>query len=619
MAKKHSGRGFKASKNYEPGRGKSSNRSPRGSHSRSFEDRDDSRRFNDRDGYESRRGERRDHRGHRDHGEYGERSEFRERGDYRERSNHRERGDYRERSDYRGRGEHRDRMERGERGDRFERSSHRDRHGRPERQERFDRVERDGRDRYRGRAERNDRFDRGNRFDRADRFEQGGRYEGQGRHHRGGKPNRKERFFWDEDVVLDRIKAIKTSADDVADLSFRDLGLGSNIIETLEGQGATRPFPIQAATIPDVLKGNNVLGRARTGSGKTIAFGAALVERLLQLKAEGKFAGDPPKVNPNYRRPRRERAQARKPKVLILAPTRELALQIDRTVQPIARSVGFYTIQIYGGVPQAKQVTSLNMGVDIVIGTPGRMEDLIRQGHLDLREIEITVLDEADHMCDLGFLEPVQRLLRHTPRDGQRLLFSATLDAGVAELVIEFLPKHVAHEVTEEDQASGTIDHQVLVVNREDKRDVLSQLARTPGKVLVFTRTRAFAEELTDRFNEEGTPAVALHGDLNQAKRSRNLAKMENGKARVLVATDVAARGIHVDDIDLVVQADASDEYKTYLHRAGRTGRAGSEGTVVTVISHKAQRRTKEMLQRAQIVPSFFASFKPGDDFPPVS
>ena len=235
-------------------------------------------------------------------------------------------------------------------------------------------------------------------------------------------PNRDEKPVFAEDVVLERLEAaVVTAAEDVEGVTFADLGLGGNITRELESQGATTPFPIQAATIPDVLAGRDVLGRGRTGSGKTIAFGAPLVERLMEDNGG------------------RKRAMARSPRALILAPTRELALQIDRTVQPIARSVGLFTTQVYGGVPQARQVGALRRGVDIIIGTPGRIEDLVEQGHLDLSQVTITVLDEADHMCDLGFLEPVQRILNETKEGGQKLLFSATLDKGVATLVKEFL------------------------------------------------------------------------------------------------------------------------------------------------------------------------------------
>jgi superfamily II DNA/RNA helicase len=402
-----------------------------------------------------------------------------------------------------------------------------------------------------------------------------------------------------DDVVLGRLEAEAITASEVVGVSFSDLGLGGNIVRQLAMLGAEEPFPIQAATIPDVLAGKDVLGRGKTGSGKTIAFGAPLVERLMQQWADGGKSGG-------------KRQMGRKPRALIMAPTRELALQIDRTVQPIARSVGLFTTQIYGGVPQHRQVGALQRGVDIVIGTPGRIEDLIEQGRLDLSQVTITVLDEADYMCDLGFLEPVQRILRHTADGGQKLLFSATLDKGVAALVKEFLPHPTVHEVAGEDQASSTIDHKVLVIEHRDKGAIIQQLTDRHGKTLVFARTRAFAEQLADQLDDAGIPAVSLHGDLNQARRTRNLEKLTSGRINVLVATDVAARGIHVDDIDLVIQADAPDEYKTYLHRSGRTGRAGKPGTVVTLIPRQRRRRMDELLDRAEITADF-AFAVPGD------
>ncbi|GAA1058398.1 hypothetical protein GCM10017608_26870 [Agromyces luteolus] len=406
------------------------------------------------------------------------------------------------------------------------------------------------------------------------------------------RADRADRFQPADDVVLERLEADAIAAEAVDGIRFADLGLGGNIVRALSDLGAESPFPIQAATIPVVLEGRDVLGRGRTGSGKTIAFGAPTVERLMQdWAASGKSGG--------------KRQMGRKPRALILAPTRELALQIDRTVQPIAQSVGLFTTQIYGGVPQGRQVGALQRGVDIVIGTPGRIEDLIEQGRLDLSEIMVTVLDEADHMCDLGFLEPVQRILRRTPAGSQRLLFSATLDTGVAALVDEFLVDPAVHEVAGEDQASSTIEHRVFVIDNRDKRDIVASLADRNGKTLIFSRTRAFAEDLTMHLEDAGIFAVALHGDLNQAKRTRNLKQLTSGRVDVLVATDVAARGIHVDDIDLVIQADAPDEYKTYLHRAGRTGRAGREGRVVTLIPRNRQRRLADLLGRAEIEVDF--------------
>ena len=397
-----------------------------------------------------------------------------------------------------------------------------------------------------------------------------------------------------DDVVLERLEADAIQAGDVEGVTFESLGLGGNIVRALAELGADSPFPIQAATIPDVIAGRDVLGRGRTGSGKTIAFGAPLVEKLME-NGGGK-----------------NRKPGRKPRALILAPTRELALQIDRTVQPIARAVGLFTTQIYGGVPQGRQVGALQRGVDIIVGTPGRIEDLIEQGRLDLSQVTVTVLDEADHMCDLGFLEPVQRILRRTAPDGQKLLFSATLDKGVAALVNEFLPNPSVHEVAGEDQASSTIDHRVLVVEHKGKDRLIEELVNRTEKTLVFARTRAYAERLAEQLGMAGIPAVSLHGDLNQARRTRNLEKLTSGRVNVLVATDVAARGIHVDDITLVVQADAPDEYKTYLHRAGRTGRAGKIGRVVTIIPKARRRRMTELLDRAEIEAAFDDA-APGD------
>ncbi len=420
---------------------------------------------------------------------------------------------------------------------------------------------------------------------------------------RDARPERRESGFYPsrdanagkvDDVVLERLTADAVVAKDVEGITFRDLGLGENITRTLDDLGAVQPFPIQAATIPDVLAGKDVLGRGRTGSGKTIAFGAPLVERLMENGGG------------------RNRQMGRAPRALILAPTRELALQIDGTVQPIARSVGLFTTQIYGGVPQGRQVGALQRGVDIIIGTPGRIEDLIEQGRLNLSQVEVVVLDEADHMCELGFLEPVQRIIRRTKRDSQKLLFSATLDSGVASLVTEFLRNPSVYEVAGEDQQSSTIEHKVLLVEQRDKRAVIEQLAAGSGKTLVFARTRAFAEELADQLDDAGIPAVSLHGDLNQARRSRNLEKLTTGRVKVLVATDVAARGIHVDDISLVVQADAPDEYKTYLHRSGRTGRAGKVGMVVTLITKQRARRFDELLGRAEITAQTH-EVRPGD------
>ncbi|WP_146792679.1 DEAD/DEAH box helicase [Agrococcus baldri] len=397
-----------------------------------------------------------------------------------------------------------------------------------------------------------------------------------------------------DDVVLDRLEATSIRAEDVEGVTFSDLGIGDSIGRALTAMGAVSPFPIQAATIPDVLAGRDVLGRGRTGSGKSIAFGAPIVEKLLRGRSERREIG-------------------RAPRALVLAPTRELAQQLNHTIMTMGREVGVFTTVIVGGVKQDRQVEGLRRGVDIVIGTPGRIEDLVEQRKLNLGAVEIAVVDEADHMCELGFLEPVQRILRRTKPGSQKLLFSATLDAEVQTIVKEFLPEPAVHEVAGEEQSTSTIDHQVLVTDRYDKDAVLEQIVRNPGRIVVFTRTRAYAERLAEQFDDAGIAAVSLHGDLTQAKRTRSLEKLRRGKVDVLVATDVAARGIHIDDVALVVQADPPDEYKTYLHRAGRTGRAGNDGRVVTVIAPARRKRTQQLLDRAEIGAPMIP-VTPGDD-----
>lgn len=434
------------------------------------------------------------------------------------------------------------------------------------------------------------------------------------------------------------LTATITRADEVAHLSFADLGLGGNIVRALAELGAQRPFPIQAATIPDAIAGHHVLARGRTGSGKTIAFAAAVVERLLRLKAEGAFPDEAPRarLQRGERQPRPARGAIRPPKALILAPTRELALQIDRTVQPIARSVGVYTGQFVGGQPFEPQLHALQRGVDIAIGTPGRIEDLARRGHLDLGRVSITVIDEADHMADLGFFEPVQRLLRLTRRGSQRLLFSATLDSSVEALVAEFMPRPAVHEIrepghehrqqpadveaasharsgreTEAGGAGGRVEHRVCIVLGEHKDAALVELVRDASRAIVFCRTRAYVDHVAELLNEAGVRAMPLHGDLSQSRRERHLAVFTAGRAQVLVATDIAARGIHVDDIDVVVQADPPDDAKSYVHRAGRTGRVGQGGRVVTVIPRTRQKRTRELFEQLGYEPDVWGDFVP--------
>ncbi|PZO60528.1 MAG: RNA helicase [Leifsonia xyli] len=477
--------------------------------------------------------------------------------------------------------------------DRDDRAPRRDNDDRPRRS--FDRDDRAPRsfnrdDRAPRKFDRDDRAPR--KFDRDDRTDRAPR--------RSFDEPERGKFVPADDVKLAKLQAESTVASDVEGVTFGDLGIGGNISRALQELGASSPFPIQAATIPDVIAGKDVLGRGRTGSGKTIAFGAPLVEKLMEHGGGTK------------------RKMGRAPRALILAPTRELALQIDRTVQPIARSVGLFTTQIYGGVPYGRQEGALERGVDIIVGTPGRVQDLMNKGKLDLSEVVISVLDEADHMCDLGFLEPVQEILSATAEvtpqgnRAQKLLFSATLDTQVAALVEQFLHEPSVHEVAGEDQASSTIDHRVLVVEQREKDRVLEELVAGDGKTIVFARTRAYAERLADQFEDAGIRATSLHGDLNQSRRTRNLQLLTSGRVNVLVATDVAARGIHVDDVSLVVQADAPDDYKAYMHRSGRTGRAGKEGTVVTIVPRGRIRKIEGILERAEIAADLVQA-APGD------
>ena len=430
-----------------------------------------------------------------------------------------------------------------------------------DRPRKFDRDYRD--DSTNGRPDRADRVDRDRDRDRT--------FDGA----RQSNPNKKA-FF--EDQKLERLESVDASTVDITG-SFGDMNLHPKLLVALEQMGVSSPFPIQAATIPAAIGGMDVLGRGKTGSGKTVAFVVPLITKLIA-------AGSVPR-------------KPGKPRALILAPTRELADQIDRTANALAKSVGFYTACIYGGVPQRRQENMMSRGTDIVVATPGRLEDLMAQGIVDLSEVETIVVDEADHMCDLGFIEPVKRIMRACG-DSQKLLFSATLDKEVDALVREFLPSPFVYEVPNEVNDTANIIHRVLTVDQEDRSQVLLRLVQGEGKSLIFARTKMTAERLSESLTAAGVPAARLHGDLNQNQRNRNLERFVKGHVRVLVATDVAARGIHVDDIALVVQVDPPEEYKTYLHRAGRTGRAGKEGTVVTLIPRNRRRRMEDMLNRAE-------------------
>ncbi len=368
-----------------------------------------------------------------------------------------------------------------------------------------------------------------------------------------------------------------------SDSGFAGFALPATMLEALAAQGITTPFPIQQATLPDSLAGRDVLGRGRTGSGKTYAFAIPLVARLA--------------ASPERRRPGR-------PRGLILAPTRELATQIDATLAPLAEAHGLRTTTIFGGVSPARQIAALRAGVDIVVACPGRLADHLQSGHLHLDAVEITVLDEADHMADLGFLPVVRRLMDQTPEVGQRMLFSATLDGGVNVLVKRFLSNPVTHSVDSELSPVGAITHHVLHVQPDERLAVLTDLASAPGRTLVFTRTKRGAKTLTRRLVTAGVPAVELHGNLAQNARDRNLEAFATGRVKTLVATDIAARGIHVDDIGLVVHFDPPMEHKAYLHRSGRTARAGASGTVVTLMTDDQVRDVRDLTRKAAIAPT---------------
>ncbi len=365
--------------------------------------------------------------------------------------------------------------------------------------------------------------------------------------------------------------------------TFADLGLPGVVVDVLGANGIETPFPIQAATLPDSLRGRDVLGRGRTGSGKTYAFLLPMVTRLT--------------ASPTRRVPGRPRA-------LILAPTRELVAQIDAALAPLAAATNLRSVTVFGGVSAQPQIQKLRQGVDVVVACPGRLEDLMRSGHADLSGVEITVLDEADHMADLGFLPPVKRLMDKTPRNGQRLLFSATLDSGVDVLVKRYLRDPVEHSVDSAQSPVAEIDHHVLHVDKAARVSVLADLAASPGRTIVFARTKHGAKNLARQLNSRGVAAVELHGNLSQNARTRNLTAFSDGSAAVLVATDIAARGIHVDEVSLVVHADPPVEHKAYLHRSGRTARAGADGTVVTMMVDDQVSDVRQLTRKAGVKPT---------------
>lgn len=363
------------------------------------------------------------------------------------------------------------------------------------------------------------------------------------------------------------------------DNTFAHLGVSPPLVDALAELGAQRPFPIQIETLPDTLAGRDVLGRGKTGSGKTLAFSIPLVSRL--------DAGD--------RRPG-------KPTGLVLAPTRELATQIAATIKPLAAVRGLRVATIFGGVPQHRQVAALKSGTDIVVACPGRLEDLMKQRLVDLSGVQVTVIDEADHLADLGFLPTVTRILAATPAAGQRMLFSATLDAAVDTLVKRFLSNPVTRSVAEPVSETPAMTHHLFCVDGpQAKRELVHRLAAGDSRRILFMRTKHQARKLARQLTQSGIASVELHGNLSQNVRDRNLAAFAAGHARVLVATDIAARGVHVDNVGLVVHVDPPAEHKAYLHRSGRTARAGASGDVVTIALPEQRRDTESMMRKAAI------------------
>lgn len=360
-------------------------------------------------------------------------------------------------------------------------------------------------------------------------------------------------------------------------MTFGDIGVPAPLVAELTRQGLLDAFPIQAATLPDSLSGRDVLGQGRTGSGKTLAFSLPLVARL---------AATPTRRKPGH------------PRGLVLVPTRELATQVAAVIAPLAKAAGMRVATIFGGAPYGAQRKALEAGVEIIVATPGRLIDHIDQGTASLSAVEITVIDEADHMADQGFLPVVRRLLAATPADGQRLLFSATLAGGVQALVDAFLTDPISHVAQAESPA--LLEHRVIVVPEGQRAATVARMARDE-RVVVFTRTKRRAARMSRDLKATGVMAVDLHGDLPHNRRQRHLDAFSDGSATALVATDIAARGIHVDDVPLVVHADPPVEHKAYVHRSGRTARAGAAGEVVTVTSPDQVAHVRDLLAKAGV------------------
>ena len=473
------------------------------------------------------------------------------------------RDDFRQRDDFRGRDGNRRRDDRNDRNE-------------PRRRDRdFDRDLRRG-DRPKGL--RSPRWDRQEHSHGRRDHERRGRHDrrsGEARDHfresRDFDPVEQDQMSWEAATV-----EVAVTEDDTTS-GFAELGVAAPMVAALKQQGITEPFPIQRATIADAIAGRDVLGRGRTGSGKTLAFGLPLLTRLA--------AGDPTGT----------------PRAVILTPTRELALQIADNLSPLATVMGLHLYLVAGGMAYGPQLKAFERGVDVVVATPGRLIDLLEQGAADLSRVEVVVLDEADHMSDLGFLPAVTTILEAVPADGQRLLFSATLDGAVDALVRNHLADPVAHEVDSGKASVTTMTHHVLHMAPHHKNQATAEIANREGRTVVFARTQMGADRIARQLREAGVMAGALHGGLTQGARARILAAFKRGEVPVLVATDVAARGIHVDDISLVLQVDPPKTNKDYLHRAGRTARAGEEGIVVSIVLPHQRKQMRRIVGQAGV------------------
>jgi superfamily II DNA/RNA helicase len=358
--------------------------------------------------------------------------------------------------------------------------------------------------------------------------------------------------------------------------TFAGLGVSAPLVEALAAQGIIEPFPIQALTIADALAGRDVLGKAKTGSGKTLAFGVPLLDTI-------------------------ERAEPRRPHGLVLVPTRELANQVKDVLVPLGKSIGLAVSAFYGGVGMEPQIDALRAGVDVIICTPGRLIDLMERGELSFSAVQVLVLDEADRMADMGFLPQVQKILHRVDGEHQTMLFSATLDRGIDRLVARYMHDPLSHEVESSEETVAEMHHRFFLVHQMDKVKVVAAIARGVDRTLVFCRTKRGADKLVEQLMRERVKAGAIHGDLRQAARERALADFQDGKLPVLVATDVAARGIHVDAVDVVIHYDPPEDHKAYLHRSGRTARAGEAGVAVMLSLWNEENDVRVIQRRLQL------------------